>query len=284
MKAITKTTLLHTTLLTAIAASAFVDAEAISSTVDMDDIRHIRVGGPFNVVVTQGEPEFVRVITDEQNLDRLEVKVNGDVLRIDNKHIRGLWGIRDDVQAEFEVQVKDIKSIENRDSGTLTVMPIISDGRVTIENRGSGDLNMESLKVRKVELNSRGSGDIHIEKIEADDTEVNVRGSGDLNLDQLNAEELDVSIYGSSDVTIGRGEGSQVEELDISLRGSGDLNAQDTVAEYADVSVYGSGDVRINATKRLEIDIRGSGDVLYRGSPAELEQQTRGSGDVRSIK
>lgn len=284
MKAIIKKTLQRTTLLTAIVASAFVNGEVISSTVDMNEVSHIKIGGPFNVVVTQGEPEFVRVITDEKNLDKLEVKVSGGVLRIDRKHLSGLWNIGNDIQAEFEVQLKDIKSIENRDSGSLNVMPITSNGRLIIESRGSGDIKVASLKIRKVEFSSRGSGELQIESVEADDVEINTRGSGDFSLDQLKAEELDISVYGSSDLNIGGENGGGVDEVDISVRGSGDVNVEKIVAQYADVSVYGSGDVRVNAAQRLEVDIRGSGDVRYRGNPAELEQKVNGSGDVRSIK
>jgi len=42
--------------------------------------------------------------------------------------------------------------------------------------------------------------------------------------------------------------------------------------------------VQINVSESLNVNIDGSGDVHYKGSPSNVSVRTNGSGDVRAFK
>jgi len=45
-----------------------------------------------------------------------------------------------------------------------------------------------------------------------------------------------------------------------------------------EVEIYGSGDCDVNVSESLDVRINGSGNVTYKGNPAEVNQKVSGSG------
>ena len=128
------------------------------------------------------------------------------------------------------------------------------------------------------EISVSGSGDIIAEEeIESDDLNVSVRGSGDLKL-KIKAQKLEASVKGSGDIKISGKTNSQ----SVSIKGSGDYSAFNLDADKTEVSVNGSGDAKVVAKEKLKANVNGSGDIMYKGSPKEVEQHTNGSGDIEA--
>jgi hypothetical protein len=48
--------------------------------------------------------------------------------------------------------------------------------------------------------------------------------------------------------------------------------------------VNGSGDITVKVVGTLDARISGSGDVRYKGTPAEIKKQVSGSGDISPAK
>ncbi len=121
---------------------------------------------------------------------------------------------------------------------------------------GSSDITFkETLITKAFELKINGSGDV-ILPIETKNLEIKINGSGDVNLS------------GTS------------QDTEIGINGSGDINAQELQSQTAEVKINGSGNVRLGVEKALEAKITGSGDVIYYGSPQDLEVKSVGSGNV----
>ena len=125
-----------------------------------------------------------------------------------------------------------------------------------------------------------GSGDITTNgTFTSDAMELAIAGSGNISI-AFNSKKSKVSIDGSGDVTLS----GSTDVLNISIAGSGDVNAKALKASDATVDIAGSGDVTLDASQSLEASIAGSGDVSYKGTPARINRNVMGSGEVRSLE
>lgn len=122
-----------------------------------------------------------------------------------------------------------------------------------------------------------GSGDVNIGNFNTL-KEIAIAGSGDVKSVANNSyRSLDIKVSGSGDIEL-RG---KAENLSVSLSGSGDIDLQKLRSQNVDCRVMGSGDVDVYAEKNLKVNVSGSGDVTYAGSPRVVEKIVQGSGSVR---
>jgi hypothetical protein len=108
-------------------------------------------------------------------------------------------------------------------------------------------------------------------------TSVTVSGSADARVRGLDGESFHSVIQGSGNV---RAEG-RVDVLEATIRGSGDLELDGLEAREAHVEIAGSGDASVRATGKLTAEVKGSGDVVYRGDPEQVSKSVHGSGSIR---
>jgi hypothetical protein len=135
------------------------------------------------------------------------------------------------------------------------VIPRLSFGEIV----GSGDMlisNFSNLVDLKLRLS--GSGDITATK------ELYVKNN------------LEVQITGSGNVQIN----GSAQHSTISVTGSGECKAADFKTNSNLTRITGSGNVEINATKEVEVQLSGSGDLYYKGNP-NIQQRITGSGNVK---
>jgi hypothetical protein len=125
-------------------------------------------------------------------------------------------------------------------------------------------------------VSSAGSGDIEIDSLKVPRLSLSIRGSSDLRAKDLSTESLAVGIAGSGDVKLA----GQAARMTIELSGSGTVDAADLHSDDVTVGIAGSGDARVHASRRLVASIAGSGDVLYSGDPS-VQRSIAGSGRVR---
>ena len=132
-------------------------------------------------------------------------------------------------------------------------------------------ITLESIRYLKIS----GSGEIVSEDfLNTDDIELYISGSGDMDLG-LRSDDIDSRISGSGTIIL---EGS-ADTLDFEISGSGDYRAFDLESRRAFIKISGSGDAEVFVQDELVVEIRGSGDVIYRGNPT-VEAQISGSGRV----
>ncbi|CAN5663952.1 head GIN domain-containing protein [soil metagenome] len=109
--------------------------------------------------------------------------------------------------------------------------------------------------------------------------EVRIGGSGNIDAAGIVAKRFEAHISGSGDINVA----GQATTLKASISGSGSIDATKLPVDDADVRVTGSGNVQINATKSLNVQVTGSGDVRYAGNPSEVKKQVTGSGRVTKM-
>jgi len=213
----------------------------ISDRTDIQD-RHlsgfssIEVNGSFDVFITQGSTESVKVEAEREDLDKIVTEVKNGVLRIDNKRSTGGmswdWGNRKRV---VRVVVRNVNAVNVN---------------------GSGDVAFnEGLRTQSLSLMVRGSGDVE-GRIEADNLECGLSGSGDVALSGR-ADNLNVKVSGSGDFDARK---LQTVSAAVKLSGSGDASIN--ASQRVDAKLSGSGDIRYTGTaKQISTSKSGSGDI-----------------------
>jgi hypothetical protein len=65
------------------------------------------------------------------------------------------------------------------------------------------------------------------------------------------------------------------------LGGSGNIYCDQLKAKAATVTLNGSGNITVYASESLDAAINGSADIRYSGSPARVNKNGKGSGNIR---
>lgn len=109
----------------------------------------------------------------------------------------------------------------------------------------------------------------------ADLRTIESRGSGEVEAQHLDGSALAVTATGSGEMTLA----GRADDLTLTIKGSGEVDAGGLVAKRAKVAMSGSGAAKVNAADTLDIQMTGSGDLDYLGSP-KVTRQGHGSGSV----
>jgi hypothetical protein len=195
----------------------------------------VNVSGSFDVYITQGGSESVKVEADGDVIDRIVTEVKNGELKIYTKGNSGWnfnWG---DKHRVVRVTVKDINSINLSGSGDVMFKNGLHTNSLVLRLSGSGDIT-GSVNVQSLQSSIVGSGDITISG-RAQSSEVSVAGSGDFTGRDLLTENTAVKVVGSGDARVHAN-----QELSASVAGSGDIYYTGAVKRIS-TSKSGSGDI-----------------------------------------
>jgi len=240
---------IHNILLAAILLSAPVftyakaqpgEETASSKTEDrhLSGFNALDLAGSFDVYVSQGPAESVKVEAPENIIDHIITEVSGGVLKVYNKNDNGFrWGdlFGDHKKIAVYITAKDLSAIG------LT---------------GSGDVFFkEGIHANTLRLRVSGSGDMS-GKVDAKSLEVSISGSGDVKLSGR-ADNSMVSVGGSGDYS-----GRNLVTINTAVRVSGSGDASVNASNKVEASVSGSGDIRYTGgAKNVSSAKSGSGDI-----------------------
>ncbi len=199
----------------------------------------VNLAGSFDVFITQGSTESVKVEAPDDVIGRIMTEVNGGVLKIYNKHDDGFhwgdWFGSHHKKIAIYVTAKDINSINISGSGDVSFKEGITTNTLKIRVTGSGDM-VGKVNVKTLESSISGSGDVKLSG-RADNSTVSVVGSGDFTARSMVTINTAVRVTGSGDA---------------------DINASNKV----EASVSGSGDIRYTGgAKNISTSKSGSGDI-----------------------
>ncbi|MCO5936009.1 DUF2807 domain-containing protein [Mucilaginibacter sp. RB4R14] len=195
----------------------------------------VAVAGSYDVFITQGSSESVKVDAPANIIDKIITEVKGGVLVIHTKEGNNWNWESGNKKMIVYVSIKDISAVSLAGSGDV----VFKDG-----------LRATSLKIKLT-----GSGDIS-GKVDVKNLESSIAGSGDITLSGR-ADNSTVSVVGSGDFT---GQNLVTTNTQVKVAGSGDarVNANDKI----DASVVGSGDVHYTGSaKNISSSKAGSGSV-----------------------
>ena len=215
-----------------VAATSF--AKADTQDRHLTGFNAVSVAGSYDVYITQGSTESVKVDAPSDIIDRIVTEVQGGVLKIYTKDGTN-WNWSGKKKMIVYVSIKNVNAVSLA---------------------GSGDVNFkDGLKAPSLKIKLTGSGDIS-GKVDVKTLESSIGGSGDITLSGR-AENSSVSVVGSGDFT---GQNLATTNTQVKVAGSGD--AKVNAAEKIDASVVGSGDVHYTgAAKSVSSSKAGSGSV-----------------------
>ena len=197
----------------------------------------VDVGGPFDVKITQGTTESVKVEAPADVMQHITTEVVNGTLKIYNKHHVDLnfGDLFHHKKILVYVTIKDVNSISVSGSGDVTFRDGIHTEKMNLRVSGSGDVD-GVLEVKSLETRISGSGDVKLSG-NAETTAVRVSGSGDYSAHGLITSNTDVHVSGSGDASV-----YASNKVDASVSGSGDVHYSGSPK-----SVYksksGSGDI-----------------------------------------
>lgn len=240
MKLVTRS--LFACLLAAGTAYTLVSPQTANAQEKIED-RHLSgfhaldVGGPFDVKLTQGPTESVKVEAPEEVMSHITTEVVNGTLKVYDKHNWSFhWG---DMFHHRKILVfvtaKDLNSIVVSGSGDVKFRDGIHGDAMHLHVSGSGDVD-GVLEVKNLETSISGSGDVKLSG-HAATSAVRVSGSGDYSAHNLITTDTDVHVSGSGDASI-----YASGKVDASVSGSGDIRyAGNPKSVYKNKS--GSGDI-----------------------------------------
>lgn len=243
----------------------------------VDDFTKISFGYPGKLYLTQGSPQKVELVGDNDVLEEIETEVSGGRLRIGKEDKWFNWD-SDSERITVYITVPNIEAVSVSGSGDIIGQSRIRTNDLDLNVSGSGSLSLEFEANGDVEADVSGSGDLEA-KGNCESFESDVSGSGRVVLSANIDNTADFSISGSGKIEAS----GSADFVKTQISGSGKVLAADLQTNRCDIRISGSGDVEINVKNELDANISGSGSVSYRGNPQKVNSHASGSGKVRKL-
>lgn len=178
----------------------------------------VNIAGSFDVYITQGPAESVKVDAPADMMDHIKTEVENGVLKIYNKHDdfhwSDLWGHK---KIRVYVAIKDVDAVSVTGSGDAFFRDGLRANALRLNVSGSGDMTGR-VDTKTLDSDITGSGDMKLSGRAANST-ISVVGSGDFSARGLLTVNTKVSVSGSGDAGI-----NVSDRLDASVAGSGDVS------------------------------------------------------------
>lgn len=199
----------------------------------LKDFTGVELAGPDDVTIRQGAAFSISAKGPKNELDELEIKLDGDTLAIGRKREGFSFGGRDRDGIQIAITMPRLTKLKLTGSGEIDADTVDGDA-VDIAVTGSGDLKVTKLTAKSADVAVSGSGDIEIGGGTIATGDYGVTGSGNIDADALVAQNLDISITGSGDVGA-----NATGKVDVKILGSGDVEV--TGGATCSTSQMGSG-------------------------------------------
>ena len=202
----------------------------------LSGFHEVNVSGSFDVYITQGSTESVKVEAPDEIIDRIITEVDGGVLKIYNKrdfNWNGWFGHNQKVA--IYVSLKDVNNISLSGSGDIYFKEGVSANTLKVNLVGSGDV-VGKIEVKMLETRLSGSGDIKLTG-SAESSTVSIVGSGNFTARSMISVNCSVRVAGSGDAQV-----NVSNSLNASVSGSGDIHYSGNVRQIS-TSKSGSGDI-----------------------------------------
>jgi hypothetical protein len=218
-------------------------------------VQEVDVSGPINLTLRQGPSASLEVRGEQRLLANVDTAVDGDTGSPGRLHI-GPRGILLRHRQPIEVTL---------------VLPTLEHLNIS----GSGQHTVSGFSGERIEVNVDGNASLRFNG-RYREIDAGLHGSGDMELTGGSAEKVMADLKGSGHMILVGG----ARELHAEVAGSGELDARHLRAEAAVLSHHGSGSSALYASKRVEVEMTGSGNISVYGNPDKREVSRTGSGSI----
>lgn len=197
---------------TAVAAHA---ASTVDRSFAVTGFERVQATGSENITIVTGKAPSVVATGPSDRLDRLDIQVDGDTLKIGHKP--GNWASWSREGVKIRITVPAVKGVKLTGSGSV-VLDRGTGPEFSAELTGTGGLNIGQVDAQSVLMATSGSGGISAEG-KCSSVKVTISGSGDTRIGNLACQDAEVRISGSGNVAA-----HATATANVRISGSGDVN------------------------------------------------------------
>ena len=253
------------------------DNNLITKNYDLSSFDAIDVSAAWDVVISQGPTQSVRVEASEKISEKLRVEVKGGKLILGIKERTSLFNIRGAQHYTAYVTVTDLKDLEVSGASTIDFeTPIRHDGDVEIIVNGASEINSFKLACTRFIADLSGSSEADVRFLSPADIDVETSGASEILLRNVDAQKCTTEISGGSEMTLK----GVSQELIVNCSGASSLDAEDLKAAIAKVDCSGASDAKVYVTSELIATASGASDITYRGNPTNVKKDKSRSSDI----
>lgn len=176
----------------------------------------ISSGGSYNVFITMGSKESLRIEGDTKQISEIETVVEDGTLKIRNKKNSGNWNSGHNGKVNIYISAKSLKSIILSGSGDIEVRGVVKSNDISNILSGSGSISLV-VEATNYSATISGSGEIEV-KGKTENAKIIVNGSGDFKGQGLRASFASARVSGSGNISI-----HADNALDAAMSGSGNI-------------------------------------------------------------
>jgi hypothetical protein len=173
----------------------------------------LEFNGVFDVVLSQGNKEKLVIEADENLIDIVEIKNEGDKLIIDFKKGKS---VKKSTNFIIYVTVKNITNINMSGVGDLKNNSSLNLKTLTLENAGVGNVDI-NINTSILDVKNSGVGDVNLMGTTSH-LIVNNSGVGNINAETLKAKDVKLNNSGVGDATV-----YASDNIEIKAGGFGDI-------------------------------------------------------------
>ncbi len=179
------------------------------------DFDQIVLAGSTDITVTTGSRASVVAVGADADLDRMDIRVEGNRLLVGTKRGNWNWTTREGVK--LRVTVPNLSAATISGSGDMDINRVTGpfSGRVS----GSGDLSIASVDAATLNLAISGSGEIEAASGRCGTGSYSTTGSGDIEASKVRCETLTATVTGSGNI-----DGQATGTAKLRVTGSGNIS------------------------------------------------------------
>jgi len=174
------------------------DGNVTTNTHPITDFKGVDVGGAIDLYLTQGDTYSVKVVTDQNLHEFIEVKKDGSILRVRPTRNTNL-----DATGKIKVYVTAPSFVSIEASGASTVTSetkLTSQANIDVDLTGASSAELD-LNAPNIKVEASGASEISL-KGETKNLSVNGSGSSSIKAFDLLSETADVDISGATDADV----------------------------------------------------------------------------------
>jgi len=190
--------------------------------------------GFWDVMIAYGESNSIEIEGDENLLEYIETKVEGNTLSIDSKKH---FNLRSKNRIVVYVTLTRMTGVSLSGSGDIIGKgKFRNDGTTTFHVSGSGSIKIDLDKVDAAEVGISGSGGIRLTG-SASSVDARISGSGNIDCSDLISDNATARVSGSGNIKLNAN-----KSLEASIAGSGNVSYKG-IASDVRKHISGSGRV-----------------------------------------
>lgn len=197
---------------------AITQAKQITEERAVADFTGVASGGYFDVYITLGDKESLRLEGDAELLKDIETKIEKGVLKIRNKDKKRYWDWNSSDRSTVKIYItaKTLTNVSMSGSGHMKVAGTIKSPDFRVNLSGSGSLVVAAEAVN-VFATLSGSGNMKLSGL-AQTTDLTVSGSGNVNASEFKSKNANAVVSGSGNASL-----AVEQNLKATLSGSGNI-------------------------------------------------------------